>query len=637
MHELEYSRLFNKIQAGWLGKSIGGAIGAPVENHKRFAHAKSEDIWPDRIMPNDDLDIQLVWLEAFQERGLFLTSRDLEEMWFDRCEYNFCEYGVFMNNAERGIHAPLSGDWNNDFFRESEGCPIRSEIWGMACPGNPRLAAEYAKLDGELDHAGFSVEAERFLSAAAAAAFTCDSLAETFEAALAVLPRDSRTEQVLRHLQALCAQNTADAVLWRRIMRAYGDRDASKAIPNFAIVLAALLRHGDSFEECMTFCYNAGWDTDCTAATAGALLGILRGTAFLPEEWVRKIGTDLSAGISVKHRTAPIDVLSEDTARVAVEMAAVRNSAIRILNAPEVPVRPEPRRTVEFEVDYPEGPVIRPDRPTPVELRVRDVSGEPISGMVRLTPEPSLACPFPPTGFALTAGEETRFRTEFRWTGENPLPDRFFVGVEIGDSEGNSLLRSNFGFGGARIWQVYGPYWDMWDKTANASCPYADCNPYCVGYGRDSYNQYAELRREYLDEARLLSGEIPEEDPFPLLSGTDRITEHDLGGFKGQACYYLVREIEMPTPRPGGFFLARSGPCELYLDGVLLKRFSDTIQYATGGEEVDCRFTGKKQRLVVKVIRPADSFSFGLLTRIGGPRTRNQSLYSSELANYSFN
>ena len=361
---------------------------------------------------------------------MFLASRDLEEMWFDRCEYNFCEYGVFMNNAERGIHAPLSGNWNNDFFRESEGCPIRSEIWGMACPGNPRLAAGYAKLDGELDHAGFSVEAEQFLSAAAAAAFTCDTLTETFEAALAALPRDSRTEQVLRHLQTLCAQDTNDAILWRRIMRAYGDRDASKAITNLAIVLAALLRHGGSFEECMTFCYNAGWDTDCTAATAGALLGILHGSAFLPEEWVRKIGTDLSAGISVKHRTAPFSVISEDTARVAVEMAATRNPAIRILNAPEVSVRPEPRRTVEFAVDYPESPVVRPDRPAPAEVRVRNVSGKSLSGIIRLTPEPALAGSGLTVEFTLAAGGEKRFRTEFQWTGNNPAYPPHVVQVD---------------------------------------------------------------------------------------------------------------------------------------------------------------------------------------------------------------
>lgn len=36
------------------------------------------------------MDIQIVWLEALQERGLYLTSQDLAEVWQDRCWYNFC-------------------------------------------------------------------------------------------------------------------------------------------------------------------------------------------------------------------------------------------------------------------------------------------------------------------------------------------------------------------------------------------------------------------------------------------------------------------------------------------------------------------------------------------------------------------
>jgi hypothetical protein len=54
-------------------------------------------------MPNDDMDIQIVWLEALQERGIWIESDDLAEFWQDRCWYNFCEYGVFLNNFQRGI------------------------------------------------------------------------------------------------------------------------------------------------------------------------------------------------------------------------------------------------------------------------------------------------------------------------------------------------------------------------------------------------------------------------------------------------------------------------------------------------------------------------------------------------------
>ncbi len=635
MRSISYAELCDRIQAGWLGKSIGGAIGAPVENHKRFGCAKAVDIWPDELLPNDDLDIQLVWLEAFQERGLFLTRRDLEEMWFDRCEYNFCEYGVFMNNIERGIHSPLSGDWNNDFFRESEGCPIRSEIWGMVCPGNPTLAAEYAKMDGELDHAGFSVEVEMFLSAAAAAAFVEETLSGIFDAALAVLPGNSSIGIVLCDMRKLCHQNTSDAVLWRRMIRRYGDRDASKAITNFAIVLAALFRHGDSFCDCMEFCYNAGWDTDCTAATAGALLGILRGAKFLPEDWVGNVGGNLSAGISVKHRTASFDALTEDTARIAVEMAASRNSSIRISGAPSVSIRPVPDREIMFEVLYPEQPVIRTDRLTPVEVVLTNPSAGSFSGTLRLLPEFPLECDFPVTEFLLQGRECRSFPLHVRWCGGSPLPDRFPVVVEVDDASGRPILRSNFGFGGARIWNVYGPYWDMWDKKENAACPFADCNPHAAGYGRDSYHQYADLTREYLDEARLLQENLPEEDPYCIQVGTDRITARDLGGFNGQGCYYQVCEIEMPEANNGGFLLARSGPCEVSLDGALLNRFPDMIEYSISGEGVDCRFTGKRQRVVVKVIRLTEHFEFALIPRrIGYQAGFFKSLYSCDMKHY---
>ena len=144
---LDYGEYRDRIRACWLGKSIGGAIGARMENQKTRLALDREKLWPETVVPNDDMDIQLVWLEALQERGPWLGSDDLVEFWQDRCWYNFAEYGVFLNNVQRGIRPPLSGTWNNRFFFESEGCPIRSEIWGLVCPGNPALAAEYVDAD----------------------------------------------------------------------------------------------------------------------------------------------------------------------------------------------------------------------------------------------------------------------------------------------------------------------------------------------------------------------------------------------------------------------------------------------------------------------------------------------------------
>ena len=61
---LNYHDYYDKVLAGWIGKSLGGLVGAPYENHKQFNQVTPETLWPTILFPNDDLDIQVVWLEA---------------------------------------------------------------------------------------------------------------------------------------------------------------------------------------------------------------------------------------------------------------------------------------------------------------------------------------------------------------------------------------------------------------------------------------------------------------------------------------------------------------------------------------------------------------------------------------------
>ena len=140
MYQITYEKMLDKIYGGWYGKCLGGAAGAPVEGIKKINEIEdfSSILNPD--LPNDDLDLQLLWLEVLEQKGVQITSCDLADAWIEKCWYPFSEYGYFMKNYERGILPPYSGIINNDFFKEGMGCPIRSEIWGMICAGNPKLA-----------------------------------------------------------------------------------------------------------------------------------------------------------------------------------------------------------------------------------------------------------------------------------------------------------------------------------------------------------------------------------------------------------------------------------------------------------------------------------------------------------------
>lgn len=151
MSEKKYNS-FDKIYGGWLGKCIGGAAGAAVEGIKDIIECEDFKTMMRPDLPNDDLDIQLLWLEVLQRKGISVSAQDLADAWNEKCWYPFNEYGVFLKNYERGIMPPYSGSFNNPVFSEGEGCPIRSEIWGMLFPGNPKAAVYFAGMDGSLDH-----------------------------------------------------------------------------------------------------------------------------------------------------------------------------------------------------------------------------------------------------------------------------------------------------------------------------------------------------------------------------------------------------------------------------------------------------------------------------------------------------
>ena len=615
---LSYSRYRDKVLAGWIGKSFGGVIGARLENHKELKNIPLEEVWPEgKMIPNDDLDLQVVWLEAMQERGLFLTSEDLQDFWQDRCWYFFCEYGVFLNNVQRGIAPPLSGLWNNRFFKHSEGCPIRSDIWGFVAAGNPQLAAELAQQDGQLDHGSISIQTEQFLSAASAQAMLTDSLEEALAAGLSVIPPDSPIARAVPRVREIQRQYPDERQAWRVVIREFGHRNANDAVTNHALTLLALFAGKGDIKRTLHLCANFGWDTDCTASTAGALLGALQGTAGMPQDWLEKLGKNLICGISVKHRNATLADFAEDTCKIGVEMAAVRNPAVQFIDAPVVEIRPKPAPKITLEVEYVGEPVLWNTRETKIILKITNPFEAEHKGalLVALPDGVTFELAAPATTLApqsVTDVEATIRRTHVGgWISDKNL---FRATWEEG---GGVCAERIFGLGGAREWQVYGPYWDMWDKTANEVCPYCNdeyvAGPFMVQLTGDCYNQYVRLDAPYLDEAKLLTGDLPQEVPLRLESGEDFLNDSDFGGFRGQACYYLVRTFRSTQELDVNLLIGRTGPYRAWLDGVELGSSDKMRMHAVLDDaNLKIHLTGKPQRLVIKLARLTDAYDFSL-------------------------
>ena len=99
----------------WIGKNVGGTLGMPMEWNRQknevgyYTHKMTGE-----PLPNDDLDLQLVWLRAVNDLGPEnINSKTLGEYWISWITPHWNEYGVSKSNMRDGVLPPMSGEINN--------------------------------------------------------------------------------------------------------------------------------------------------------------------------------------------------------------------------------------------------------------------------------------------------------------------------------------------------------------------------------------------------------------------------------------------------------------------------------------------------------------------------------------------
>lgn len=282
-------KIKDKSYACWLGKTIAGGLGAPFEGNPYSPNLKSEDLVLD-TGPNDDLELQLLWLTYAEKYGLNLDSEKLSDAWLNVIKYGMDEYGVAIWNLRRGLKPPETGFIDN-FFTNGMGAAIRSEVWACLCPGKPKVAAYFAMCDASIDHCGEGVWAEIFLAAAESSAFYTNSIEDALNDGLKHIPIESRIYKAVKYVMDLYASGANLKKAGELVMREFGNHNFTDAVMNLSFVAVALLYGEGDFEKTVLMAINFGYDTDCTAATSGALLGILYGSEAIPYKW-REIVSD---------------------------------------------------------------------------------------------------------------------------------------------------------------------------------------------------------------------------------------------------------------------------------------------------------------------------------------------------------
>ncbi|QLE02199.1 ADP-ribosylglycohydrolase family protein [Galbibacter sp. BG1] len=333
MKKITFEDYKNKVLGGWVGKCAGGILGAPIEGFKNFNKIPFTDDLFATNFANDDLDLQVLWLDMILKKGADVREQDFNEHWQNHVEFPWCEYGIAMRNIRLGLDNPSTGKHNNWYWDTGMGSPIRSEIWGMVTPGHPKLAAFYAGIDSRLDHAGFSVTAEQYLSACASIAFFETDIKEVLVKGLAYIPADSDVAQLVN--QVFEWDRDYDfKIVAAKIKSVYGDADFTSAPMNIGFTILSLLHTEHSFDFLID-ALHLGHDSDCVVATAGALLGIVLGYDGIPQLWKDRVGDELLVSPEIVNIYCPdtLTELAELTCKAGLSFVDTENG-IEITDCP---------------------------------------------------------------------------------------------------------------------------------------------------------------------------------------------------------------------------------------------------------------------------------------------------------------
>ncbi|MFG2342919.1 ADP-ribosylglycohydrolase family protein [Streptomyces phaeochromogenes] len=352
--------LHPRLEAAWLGRAAGCLLGKPVEKLpldgiRQLAratgnwplttwfterglppHLKATHPWNRRSattslaenidgMPeDDDLNYPLLNLLLLQRHGKHFTTTDVARLWLDELPAGrtFTAERVAYRNLLDGIEPPHTARHRNP-FREWIGALIRADAHGWTNPGAPATAAEQAHRDAALTHTANGVYAAMFTAAAIAEAATgTTDIHACLRTGLTVVPPDSRLAEAVRHAIQLAAEHRDFDTVVDELHATHASYHWVHAIPNTALLAAALTHADGDFTASICRVVSGGWDTDSNGATAGSITGLLAGAPeAIPSRWTTPLKNRLATSIGDFNGTG-FDTLADLTAQLATRPTA---------------------------------------------------------------------------------------------------------------------------------------------------------------------------------------------------------------------------------------------------------------------------------------------------------------------------
>jgi ADP-ribosylglycohydrolase len=326
-----------RLEAAWLGRAAGCLLGKPVEKlplQGIRALARATGNWPlhtwftergvpdnvkttypwnkrsaltslaeniDGMPEDDDLNYPLLNLLLLQRHGRDFTTMDVARLWLDELPAGrtFTAERIAYRNLLTGIEPPRTARLRNP-FREWIGALIRADVHGWTNPGDPAAAAAQAHRDATLTHTANGVYAAMFTAATIAEAATgASDVHACLRTGLTVVPPGSRLAQAVRQAMGLARTTEDFDAVVDELHTTHHAYHWVHAIPNTALIAAALTHADGDFTGSICRAVSGGWDTDSNGATAGSIAGLLAGhPSALPDRWTSPLKNRLATSIA---------------------------------------------------------------------------------------------------------------------------------------------------------------------------------------------------------------------------------------------------------------------------------------------------------------------------------------------------